>query len=281
MPFPALPVKHDRAIQLTRQLGVYPPGWYPAADCAVSRALALLLATHGYNNPVKYTDPSGHKPCDDQYGCQEGIVGDIGGGTGGGGGDPSNLYKGNQAVQFAENNIDTPFSTIDETEDGEVIYCVSDADTCTCFVAAAINAGLPDNLKINPFSMDEGGISYFGAYVNTDFLLMYLQIKTDNISTEFNGKVDGPLKNSVQWNTWISTQTDIELGDLVFYHATGASTSYSHVAIISGMTQRDGVNIPTIIDSNAYSGANPRRDIDATNPNGSYDRVLIFRMRIH
>ena len=60
MPFPALPVKQDRAIQLTRQLGVYSPGWYPAADCAASRALALLLATHGFNNPVNTVDPSGH-----------------------------------------------------------------------------------------------------------------------------------------------------------------------------------------------------------------------------
>jgi hypothetical protein len=38
------------------------PGWYPAADCGASHALALLLATHAYNNPVKYTDPSGHCP---------------------------------------------------------------------------------------------------------------------------------------------------------------------------------------------------------------------------
>jgi hypothetical protein len=61
MPFPALPVKQDRAIQLTRQLGVYPPGLYPAADCGASHALALLFATHGYNNPVKYNDPTGHQ----------------------------------------------------------------------------------------------------------------------------------------------------------------------------------------------------------------------------
>ena len=65
MPFPALPGKQDRAIQLTRRLGVYPPGWYPAADCAASRALALLFAPHGYNNPVKYTDPTGHIVCDE------------------------------------------------------------------------------------------------------------------------------------------------------------------------------------------------------------------------
>jgi hypothetical protein len=69
MPFPALPGRQDRAIQLTRQLGVYPPGWSlcaprrPAAYCAASRALALLLATHGYNNPVNSIDPTGHVAC--------------------------------------------------------------------------------------------------------------------------------------------------------------------------------------------------------------------------
>jgi hypothetical protein len=108
MPFPALPVKQDRAIQLTRQLGVYSPGWYPAADCGASHALALLLATHGFNNPVNTIDPTGHRTT--ECGQNGSECGDTG---------PSETYgvdDGNNNVMIG-NGKDTTGSNNESTND--------------------------------------------------------------------------------------------------------------------------------------------------------------------
>jgi hypothetical protein len=110
----------------------------------------------------------------------------------------------------------------------------------------------------------------------------YLTSITSGDSTKFTEEVSGKLYNNENWISWISSQKDIEIGDVVFYHTTGDTVSeYSHAAVVTGFVERDGIIIPEITDSNAYAGAERTRPIDDTYGSGSIDKVLIIRIRIY
>jgi hypothetical protein len=75
----------------------------------LGRPRALLFACpHTSNNPVKYTDPSGHGSCTGYSCCYIPITPPSGGGTGGnggsGGGGNSNPYSGNNETNSGESN---------------------------------------------------------------------------------------------------------------------------------------------------------------------------------
>lgn len=79
------------------------------------------------NNPVRYVDPSGHRPCDDQLGCGGGGNGGGGGGNSGGIGSGKPEYLPNEINLSNINNKNNTSTSTKQTitcgNQGSAVYC--------------------------------------------------------------------------------------------------------------------------------------------------------------